>query len=110
MKTYTYISKNTFKLIDMPRVICIASDFNKYDEEAIKQINRNVSLIRYKQYNNDLLLFELLNTNMVAPIDNEPGEHKPPQNNEKTFKEQYKNAPQKFKENYMTNYPIMLRD
>lgn len=31
----------------MPRVICIASDFNKYDEEAIKQINRNVSLIRY---------------------------------------------------------------
>ena len=26
----------------MPRVICIAGDFNKYDEEAIKQINRNL--------------------------------------------------------------------
>ena len=55
----------------MPRVICIAGDFNKYDEEAIKQINRNVSLIRYKKYENDLLLFELLNTNTVAPLETE---------------------------------------
>ena len=96
----------------MPRVICIASDFNKYDEEAIKQINRNVSLIRYKQYNNDLLLFELLNTNTVAPIDNEPVGHNPPQNNEKTFEEQYKNAPQKFKELYdeLSDYAKSLGD
>lgn len=96
----------------MPRVICIASDFNKYDEEAIKQINRNVSLIRYKQYNNDLLLFELLNTNTVAPIDNEQVEHKTSQNNEKTFTEQYKNAPQKFKELYdeLSDYTTSLGD
>ena len=47
----------------MPRVICIAGDFNKYDEEAIKQINRNVSLFRYKKYGNELLLFEQLNNN-----------------------------------------------
>ena len=32
----------------MPRVVCIAGDFTKYDESAIKQMNRNVSLIRYK--------------------------------------------------------------
>lgn len=96
----------------MPRVVCIASDFNKYDEEAIKQINRNVSLIRYKQYNNDLLLFELLNTNTVAPIDNEQVEHKTSQNNEKTFTEQYKNAPQKFKELYdeLSDYATSLGD
>jgi len=31
----------------MPRVVCIAGDFTKYDESAIKQMNRNVSLIRY---------------------------------------------------------------
>lgn len=96
----------------MPRVVCIASDFNKYDEEAIKQINRNVSLIRYKQYNNDLLLFELLNTNTVAPIDNEQVERKTSQNNEKTFTEQYKNAPQKFKELYdeLADYATNLGD
>ncbi len=96
----------------MPRVICIASDFNKYDEEAIKQINRNVSLIRYKQYDKDLLLFELLNTNTVAPIDNEQIEHKTSQNNEKTFTEQYKNAPQKFKELYdeLSDYAMSLGD
>ena len=41
------LGSNVANMIDwsMPRVICIASDFNKYDEEAIKQINRNVSLL-----------------------------------------------------------------
>ena len=53
----------------MPRVICIAGDFNKYDESAIKQINRNISLIRYKKYNDELILFELLNTNTVKNTD-----------------------------------------
>ena len=80
----------------MPRVICIANDFNKYDEEAIKQINRNVSLIRYKKYGNELVLFELLNTNTVAPLEIE----KEVINNkqvDKSFIEQYSNAPIKFK-------------
>ena len=81
----------------MPRVICIASDFNKYDEEAIKQINRNISLIRYKKYDNDLLLFELLNTNTVAPIEQDLTEKK---QLEKTFLQQYENAPKKFKDMY----------
>lgn len=81
----------------MPRVICIASDFNKYDEEAIKQINRNVSLIRYKKYDNDLLLFELLNTNTVAPIEQDLTEKR---QLEKTFLQQYENAPKKFKDMY----------
>lgn len=96
----------------MPRVICIACDFNKYDEEAIKQINRNVSLIRYKQYNSELLLFELLNTNTVAPLEIESTERKLLQNNEKTFMEQYNNAPQKFKEIYdeLSYYTTTLGD
>ena len=80
----------------MPRVICIASDFNKYDEEAIKQINRNVSLIRYKKYENDLLLFELLNTNTVAPLE-DIKESLNKKQLDKTFSEQYENAPEKLK-------------
>ena len=80
----------------MPRVICIANDFNKYDEEAIKQINRNVSLIRYKKYGNELVLFELLNTSTVAPLEIEKEVINKKQV-DKSFIEQYSNAPIKFK-------------
>src|SRR6266487_4618857 len=31
-----------------PRLLCIASDFTKYDEYAVQQINRNIELIRYR--------------------------------------------------------------
>jgi len=83
----------------MPRVICIAGDFNKYDEEAIKQINRNISLIRYKKFDKDLLLFELLNTNTVAPLETEE-EVSTSKGTERTFIEQYEKAPQKIKALY----------
>ncbi|MFT5716413.1 MAG: putative transport protein [Oleiphilaceae bacterium] len=43
------------------RLICIASDFNKYDEHAIQLIDRNIELMRYKYFSDDLLLFELVN-------------------------------------------------
>ena len=95
----------------MPRVICIAGDFNKYDEEAIKQINRNVSLIRYKKYENDLLLFELLNTNTVAPLEVEKDTPSKKQI-DKTFIQQYENAPEKFKNifNELKEYALNLGD
>ena len=53
----------------MPRVVCVAGDFNRYDESAIKQMIRNVSLIRYKKFGDDLLLFEQLNENTVKAIE-----------------------------------------
>lgn len=43
-----------------PRLICIAGDYTKYDEHAVKQINRNIDLIRYRQFGSDLLALELL--------------------------------------------------
>ena len=43
-----------------PRLICIASNFTKYDEHAVNQMNRNIELIRYKQFDENLLLLELL--------------------------------------------------
>lgn len=54
----------------IPRVLCIAGDFNKYDEEAIKQINRKVTLFKYRKYDDDLIMFEQLNTNNVQPLNN----------------------------------------
>jgi len=43
-----------------PRLICIASDFNKYDSHAVQQINRNIELIRYRQFGDELFLLELI--------------------------------------------------
>ncbi len=42
------------------RLICIAGDYTKYDVYAVDQINRNIELIRYKQFD-DLILLELVN-------------------------------------------------
>jgi len=44
-----------------PRLLCIAGDFNRYDEHAVQQINRNIELVRYRKYGDELLLFELVN-------------------------------------------------
>ena len=42
-----------------PRLLCIAGDFTKYDEHAVQQIPRNIALIRYRRYGEDLLLLEV---------------------------------------------------
>jgi predicted transport protein len=56
-----------------PRLLCVAGDFTKYDEHAVQQINRNIELIRYRRYGDDLLLLELVNatTAVVISADNE---------------------------------------
>ena len=41
-----------------PRVVCIAADFTKYDGHAVQQIGRNIELIRYRRFGEDLLLLD----------------------------------------------------
>jgi hypothetical protein len=36
-----------------PRLICIAGDFNRYDDHAVKQIQRNIELFRYRRFGAD---------------------------------------------------------
>ena len=43
-----------------PRLICIAGDFTKYDQHAVQQINRNIELLRYIQFDEELLLLEMV--------------------------------------------------
>lgn len=43
-----------------PRLICIAGDFNRYDDHAVKQIQRNIELIRYRRFGGDLLMLDLV--------------------------------------------------
>lgn len=54
-----------------PRLICIAGDFNRYDDHAVKQIQRNIELIRYRRFGDDLLMLDLVAATAVkaAPID-----------------------------------------
>ena len=58
---------------DNARLICIAGDYTKYDTYAVGQINRNIEMIRYKKYQ-DLLLLELVNTvSVVKPPSTQSG-------------------------------------
>lgn len=57
------LGKEVSQTIDWtaPRLLCIANDFSKYDEHAVQQINRNIELIRYRRFGENLLLLELVN-------------------------------------------------
>ena len=57
----------------VPAVICIARDFNNYDVHAVKQMGRNIKLVKYCKYGDDLLLFEHLNAPIVRTSFNNGG-------------------------------------
>jgi predicted transport protein len=61
--TMEVLGMDAAKLIDWsaPRLVCIAADFTKYDGHAVQHINRNIELIRYRRFGEDLLLLELAN-------------------------------------------------
>ena len=48
-----------------PRLLCIAGAFNKYDEYAVQQMNRNIELIRYRRFGEELLMLELVNASVA---------------------------------------------
>lgn len=43
-----------------PRLICIAGDFTKYDGYAVQQMGRNIDLVRYNRYGEELLLLDFV--------------------------------------------------
>lgn len=96
----------------MPRLICIAGDFTKYDEYAVKQINRNIDLIRYKKFGDELLLFDLINSNVATPIKDITTEKVVKQSTDKTFDEQLESTSDNLKELYYSirDYILALGD
>lgn len=96
----------------MPRLICIAGDFTKYDEYAVKQINRNIDLIRYKKFGEELLLFDLINSNVATPIKDTITEKIMKQSSDKTFDEQLEATSDNLKELYYSirDYILALGD
>lgn len=59
-----------------PRLLCIAEDFTRYDIHAIQQINRNIELIRYVFFDDDLLLLDLVNVVSAQPEKEIEGKNK----------------------------------
>ncbi|MDE5833618.1 MAG: hypothetical protein K2H64_11710, partial [Desulfovibrio sp.] len=59
------------------RIICVASGFSRFDVRAICQIGKNIELVRYRFYGDDLLFLELLESPVSAFVperdEREPG-------------------------------------
>lgn len=58
----------------LPCVICVANDFTKYDLHAVNQMQKNIKLVKYRKYGNELVLFEHLNAPIVKPIQSSDSE------------------------------------
>ena len=85
----------------VPCVICIAHDFTKYDIHAVNQMQRNIKLVSYRKYTNDLILFEHLNTPVVKPItDNSNYDGEKKYNPQKTHLEKLSGAEDNIKTLY----------
>lgn len=61
-----------------PRLICIAGDFTRYDEHAVKQIARNIELIRYRRFGDYLLMLELVHAPKTANVSTRQGPRSAP--------------------------------
>ena len=73
------LGRDAADLIDWsaPCVICVANDFTKYDVHAVNQMQRNIKLVKYKKYNDELILFEHLNAPIIKnSVDNTVNEEK----------------------------------
>jgi predicted transport protein len=86
-----------------PRLLCIAGDFTKYDAHAVQQINRNIELIRYMRFGEELLLFELVNAVQATNGDSEEwdnGDRPRPKTKDSSVSMQLANASQPLKDLY----------
>lgn len=43
-----------------PRLVCVASDFTRYDEHAILQMGRSIELVRYRDFAGEFLALDLV--------------------------------------------------
>jgi len=102
------------------RLLCIAADFTRYDQHAVQQIPRNIELIRYKLFGDDLLLLNLVNSVSVDDATTAKTEtggvttpSKPkPVGKDKTAEEQLSQAQPIIKEIYaaLSGYLLALGD
>lgn len=101
-----------------PRLVCIAADFTKFDGHAVQQMNRNIELIRYRRFGDDLLLFELANASTALASKAKSGKAKKPvidtpsNSTDKTYAEHLSTLPNDLKLVVVSleNYAVSLGD
>lgn len=82
-----------------PCVICVANDFSKYDIHAINQMQKNIKLVKYRKYGDDLIAFEHLNapkTKAIVLTDEDTRRD----NKTKSHLEKLQNAPETIRKLY----------
>jgi predicted transport protein len=97
--------------VDWPgaRLLCIAGEFTKFDEYAVKQIARNIELLRYRRYGEDLLLLELVNSSVGAAGEGAvEGGAARPRAAEATVEEKLARAGQELKDRYESLKAFLL--
>ena len=99
----------------MPCVICIANDFTKFDEHAVNQMQRNIKLVRYRKFGDNLIAFEHLNAPQVQPITYEEPQIKLSSKSalkDKAFKQYFAEAGEKNQNIYYSirDYVLSLGD
>lgn len=83
-----------------PSVFCIAGDFSNYDVHAVKQIGRNIKLVKYRIHDDDIVLFEQLNAPKAAAVisqNNDGGSNSTSKYVQKTHLEKLESAPEKIR-------------
>lgn len=94
-----------------PRLICIAADFTKYDEHAVRQINRNIDLVRYRRFGSDLLALELVHRTSTeeAPVEEGAAKTKSPaKTHDKTFTKTMEDLSPELRDIYSSLHAFML--
>ncbi len=98
-----------------PRLVCVASDFTRYDEYAIAQINRSIELVRYRDYGGAFLTLDLVASTSAtatsAGVD-EAGARPSGSSAERTVSQLHDRAPEDLKVLYdsLEQYLLALGD
>ena len=92
----------------MPCVICIASDFTKFDEHAVNQMQRNIKLVKYRKYGDELIAFEFLNAPQVQPASEEPAASAKKSKGDKSFRQRLEETSEVFKNLYLSIHDYIL--
>lgn len=50
-----------------PRLVCVAGDFTRHDEHAVRQINHSIELVRYRDFGGELLALEMVTAVTGSP-------------------------------------------
>ena len=96
-----------------PRLVCVASDFTRYDEHAIAQINRSIELVRYRDYDGSFLTLDLMASTSATATSAE-GQETPSRasSSERTVAQLHERAPQELRDLYdvLDAYLVSLGD